>query len=195
VALPAPTERQKSQLYMQRYVPHLPAAGEIVLFDRSWYNRAGVEHVMSFCTQEEYERFLRIVPLFEREVVEEGVVLVKYFFDVSREEQERRFLARIEDPMRHWKLSPMDVESWRRWWDYTTAYARMLEATDTPFAPWYRVPADDKRRARLNCISHLLNTIPYEELPFTPPKAGKRRPRKPGTPKTLVFGHEIPQIY
>jgi len=195
VALPAPSDRQKTQLYAQRYLPHFPAAGEVILFDRSWYNRAGVERVMGFCTDEEYERFLRVVPMFEKQVVEDGILLIKYFFDVSQEEQERRFLARAEDPMRHWKLSPMDVESWRRWWDYTAAYERMLEATDTPHAPWYRVPANDKRRARLNCISHLLSMIPYEKLPFTPPEAGKRRRRKPGTPETLTFKHEIPQVY
>ena len=195
VALPAPSDREKTQLYIQRYLHHFPAAGEIILFDRSWYNRAGVEHVMGFCTPDEYERFLRVCPLAEREFVEEGVILIKYFFDVSQEEQERRFLARAMDPMRHWKLSPMDVESWRRWWDYTAAYERMLEATDTEWAPWYRVQADNKRRARLNCISHLLSQIDYGPLPFTPPDKGKRKKRRPGMPTSLTFRHEVPQLY
>jgi len=194
VALPAPSDREKTQLYMQRYYAHFPAAGEIVLFDRSWYNRAGVEHVMGFCTQEEYERFLSRAPGWEQELAGQ-ITLIKYFFDVSQQEQERRFLARITDPLRHWKLSPMDVESWRRWWDYTAAYQRMLEATDTDWAPWYRIPADDKRRARLNCIAHLLSLIPYKKLPFTPPKAAKRRERRPGTPKQLSFRREVPQVY
>ena len=195
VALPAPSDRQKTQLYVQRYIPHFPAAGEVVLFDRSWYNRAGVERVMGFCTDQEYERFMRVCPGFEREIIDEGITLIKYFFDVSQEEQERRFIARATDPMRQWKLSPMDVESWRRWWDYTAAYDRMLEATDTEWAPWYRVQADDKRRARLNCIAHLLNHIDYEELPFTPPEVGKRQKRRPGTPTSLTFKHEVPQSY
>jgi polyphosphate kinase 2 len=195
VALPAPSNREKTQLYIQRYMAHFPAAGEIMLFDRSWYNRAGVERVMGFCTDQEYERFLRVCPAVEREIIDEGIILIKYFFDVSQAEQERRFLARITDPMRHWKLSPMDVESWRRWWEYTAAYQRMLEATDTEWAPWYRVQADDKRRARLNCIAHLLSHINYEPLPFTPPEAGKRKKRRPGTPESLTFHHEVPQIY
>ena len=128
-------------------------------------------------------------------MVEEGIILLKYFFDVSQDEQERRFAARITDPMRHWKLSPMDVESWRRWWDYTAAYARMIEATDTEWAPWHRVQADDKRRARLNCIAHLLSRVPYEKVPFEPPKAGKRHKRRPGTPETVDFRHEVPAVY
>jgi polyphosphate kinase 2 len=195
VALPAPTEREKTQVYIQRYLSHFPAAGEIILFDRSWYNRAGVERVMGFCTDDEYERFFRSCPQWEREFVDAGIILIKYFFDVSREEQERRFLKRITDPMRHWKLSPMDVESWRRWWDYTKAYDRMIEATDTDWAPWYRVQADDKRRARLNCIAHLLSHIPYKEIPFEPPRAGKRKKRPPGVAEELTFRHEVPQIY
>jgi polyphosphate kinase 2 len=195
VALPVPSDRQKSQMYLQRYIPHFPAAGEIVLFDRSWYNRAGVERVMGFCTDEQYERFLRLAPAFERELAIEGIILVKYFFDVSQEEQERRFQARITDPLRHWKLSPMDVESWQRWWDYTTAYERMIDATDTPEAPWYRIAADDKRRARLNCIAHLLSRIPYEELPFEAPAAGERNKRRPGVPEVVSFRHEVPRVY
>jgi len=195
VALPVPSDREKSQIYVQRYLSHFPAAGEIVLFDRSWYNRSGVERIMGFCTDEEYERFLRTCPEFEREIIDEGLILIKYFFDVSQEEQERRFLVRATDPMRHWKLSPMDVESWRRWWDYTAAYQRMLEATDTDFAPWYRVQADNKRRARLDCIAHLLSQIDYRPLPFTPPKLEKRKKRRPGTPASLTFAHDVPQIY
>ena len=150
VALPAPSDREKSQLYSQRYIAQFPAAGEIILFDRSWYNRAGVEHVMGFCTDDEYEHFLKLAPAFEREIVNNGIILLKYFLDVSQDEQRRRFAARIEDPLKHWKLSPMDVESVRRWWDYTEAYQRMIQMTHSTAAPWYIVPADDKRRARLN---------------------------------------------
>lgn len=197
VALPAPSDRQKTQLYVQRYIEHFPAAGEIILFDRSWYNRAGVEHVMGFCSQMEYERFLRTCPLFEKELIDGGIQLIKYFFDVSQEEQERRFLQRATDPMRHWKLSPMDLESWRRWWDYTAAYQRMVNATDTDHSPWYRVPADDKRRARLNCISHLLSVIPYKPMDWKPPEVRglKRKKRKPGTPDQPKFEHEVPAVY
>ena len=195
VALPAPSDRRKTQWYPQRYIEHFPAAGEIVLFDRSWYNRAGVERVMGFCSDDEYERFLTVVPSFERDVIESGIQIIKYFFDVSQEEQERRFVARATDPMRHWKLSPMDVESWRRWWDYTAAYERMLEATDTDHSPWYRVQANDKRRARLNCISHLLSLIPYEPMDWKAPERGERRKRKRGTPEQLAFKHEVPQVY
>jgi polyphosphate kinase 2 len=195
VALPKPSDREKTQFYLQRYVAHFPAAGEVAIFDRSWYNRAGVERVMGFCTDDQYERFLRVCPAFEREFVDGGIHVIKYFFDVSQEEQERRFKARIADPMRHWKLSPMDVESWRRWWDYTTAYDRMIEATDTEWAPWYRVPANSKRSARLNCISHLLSCIPYKEVPFEPPTPAQRKKRKTGVPEHLAFRHEIPQVY
>jgi len=195
VALPAPSDREKTQLYGQRYFAHFPAAGEVIIFDRSWYNRTGVEHVMGFCTEKQYERFLRTTPLWEREFVDQGIILIKYFFDVSQQEQERRFIARATDPLRHWKLSPMDVESWRRWWDYTAAFARMLDATDTQWAPWYRVQANDKKRARLNCIAHLLSVIPYKKLPYTPPKAGKRHKPKPGTPKHLTFKHPVPEVY
>ena len=195
VALPAPSDREKSQIYIQRYITHFPAAGEIVLFDRSWYNRAGVERVMGFCTNAEYERFLASCPEWEHYMVESGIILIKYFFDVTREEQERRFKARATDPMKHWKLSPMDLESWSRWWDYTTAYTRMIDATDTSHAPWYRVPADNKRSARLNCISHLLSMIPYEVLPYEAPKPPKRKRRRPGTPEVVNFEHQVPQIY
>ena len=164
VALPAPSDREKSQLYIQRYMAHFPAAGEIILFDRSWYNRAGVERVMGFCTDDQYEHFLKLAPAVERELVNNGIILLKYFLDVGQDEQRRRFEARIEDPVKHWKLSPMDVESVRRWWDYTQAYQAMIAATDSPAAPWYIVPADDKRRARLNLIRHLLDQIPYRKV-------------------------------
>jgi len=168
VALPKPSDRERSQLYIQRYIAHFPAAGEIVLFDRSWYNRAGVERVMGFCSDEEYRNFLRLAPAVEREVISNGIFLLKYFLDVSQDEQRRRFEARVTDPVKHWKLSPMDVESVRRWWDYTKAYQAMLEATDSEIAPWYVVPADDKRSARLNLISHLLSQIPYQDVEHPP---------------------------
>jgi polyphosphate kinase 2 len=165
VALGIPTERETTQWYFQRYVQHLPAAGEMVLFDRSWYNRALVEHVMGFCTQEEYREFLRSCPEFERMLIRSGVILIKYWFSVSDDEQERRFQARIEDPTKRWKLSEMDLEARARWVEYSRAKDDMFASTDIKQAPWYVVPADDKKRARLNCISHLLSMIPYEELP------------------------------
>ena len=164
VALPAPTERERSQIYIQRYMEHFPSGGEIVIFDRSWYNRAGVERVMGFSTDEEYERFLHVCPAWETDVINSGISLIKYWFEVSKEEQSRRFLKRINDPRKIWKLSPMDLESHRRWYDYSRARDAMFAATDTEISPWYVVQADDKRRARLNCISHLLNLIPYKEV-------------------------------
>jgi polyphosphate kinase 2 len=176
VALPAPTEREKSQMYVQRYISHLPAAGEVVIFDRSWYNRAGVERVMGFCSDEDTTRFLEMCPTWERAMVQNGIILIKYWFEVSQKEQTRRFLGRISDGRKIWKLSPMDLESHKRWFDYSRARDEMLLATDTPFAPWYIVNADDKKRARLNCLSHLLSLIPYEETkrePVTLPKRQK----------------------
>jgi len=164
VALGTPTEREKTQWYFQRYVPHLPAAGEMVLFDRSWYNRAGVERVMGFCTNDEYWDFLRACPNFERMLIRSGILLIKYWFSVGEEEQERRFQARLKDPTKQWKLSPMDIESRKKWMDYSKAKDEMFSYTDTKIAPWYVVEADDKKRARLNCISHLLNIIPYKEV-------------------------------
>jgi len=164
IALPAPSDREKSQMYMQRYMQHFPAAGEIVIFDRSWYNRAGVEYVMGFCTEEQHRRFLELCPIMEKFVVSSGIMLFKYWMEVSSEEQERRFKARIEDPVRQWKLSPMDLPSRSRWYDYSRARDMMLEATDTEIAPWHVVRSDDKKRARLNCISHLLRQIPYEKV-------------------------------
>ena len=176
VALPTPTERQKTQWYFQRYVEQLPAAGEIVLFDRSWYNRAGVEKVMGFCTPEEYRRFLRQAPIFERMLIEDGIYLRKYWFSVSNHEQEKRFASRLNDPMRQWKLSPMDFESITRWEDYSRAKDEMMVHTDTDESPWFDVEADDKRKARINMIHHLLSTIPFEPVtraPLTLPKRPK----------------------
>jgi polyphosphate kinase 2 len=164
VALPAPSDREKSQLYMQRYVSQFPAGGEIVIFDRSWYNRAGVEHVMGFCTEKEHDRFLELCPMFEKYIVEGGIRLIKFWLEVSNEEQERRFQARIEDPLRQWKLSPVDLPSRERWFDYSRARDQMLDATDTKNSPWYIARSDDKKRLRLNCISHLLSLIPYKKV-------------------------------
>jgi polyphosphate kinase len=182
-ALPAPTERERSQWYFQRYAEHLPAAGEIVLFDRSWYNRAGVERVMGFCTEAEYQRFLHQCPIFERLLVEDGIMLRKYWFSVSDGEQERRFRSRLEDPMRRWKLSGMDLESITRWEEYSRAKDEMFARTDLPETPWFDVDSDDKRRARINMIAHLLSTVPYYEvqrpplqLPPRPASGGYRRP-------------------
>jgi len=174
VALPAPSDREKTQMYMQRYIQHFPAAGEIVIFDRSWYNRAGVEYVMGFCTEQEHRRFLELCPVVERWTAEGGIRLIKFWLEVSNKEQERRFLARIEDPLRQWKLSPMDLPSRSRWYGYSRARDMMFEATDTDAAPWYIVRSDDKKRARLNCISHFLSLIPYEPVPKEKVKLPKR---------------------
>jgi polyphosphate kinase len=174
VALGVPTEKEKTQWYFQRYAQHLPAAGEIVIFDRSWYNRAGVEHVMGFCTEAEYEEFLRSCPEFERMLLRSGIIVVKYWFSVSDDEQERRFSDRIKNPTKHWKISPMDLESRKRWVEYSMAKDKMFAYTDTKDCPWHVVEADDKRRARLNCISHFLSLIPYEEIPYKPIKLPKR---------------------
>ena len=175
VALPAPSDREKSQMYIQRYMQHFPAKGEVAVFDRSWYNRAGVEHVMGFCTDEQYERFLKLCPITEKYIVDSGIVLIKYWMEVGKKEQKRRFEARINDPVRQWKLSPMDLESFRRWYQYSRARDRMLEATDTKHAPWYIVRSDEKRRARLNCISHLLSLIPYRKVPKEKVKLPQRK--------------------
>jgi polyphosphate kinase 2 len=194
-ALPSPTEREKTQWYFQRYVAHLPAAGEIVLFDRSWYNRAGVERVMGFCTEDEYREFLRSCPEFERMLIRSGITLIKYWFSVSDEEQERRFLARIDDPTKRWKLSPMDLASRSKWVEYSKAKDEMFNYTDIKQAPWYVVEADDKRRARLNCISHLLNMIPYRDLTPEPIELPERQSdigyeRPPISDQTFV-----PEVY
>jgi len=193
-ALPAPTERERTQWYFQRYVDHLPAGGEIVLFDRSWYNRAGVEHVMGFCTKEEYSRFLHQCPIFERLLVEEGILLRKYWFSVSDSEQEHRFRSRLEDPMRRWKLSPMDLESITRWEDYSRAKDEMFVHTDIPEAPWYVVDSADKRRARINMIAHLLGTFAYHDvqrrpLELPPRPAPQGYVRAPRESQTFVPDH------
>jgi polyphosphate kinase 2 len=175
VALPAPSEREQTQFYAQRYLAQFPAGGEICLFDRSWYNRAGVERVMGFCSEEQYERFLEVIPKVEAGMIEGGVRIIKYWFEVSQEEQTRRFEERIHDPRKIWKLSPMDLESHRRWYDYSRARDAMFAATDTEACPWHVIKADDKRRARLNCISHLLSQIPYAEVPRPKVKLPKRQ--------------------
>jgi polyphosphate kinase 2 len=164
IALPAPSDRQKSQMFMQRYVQYFPAGGEIIIFDRSWYNRAGVEYVMGFCSEADHDRFLNLCPQFEKYVVDAGIILIKVWLEVGKDEQERRFTARIDDPMRQWKLSPMDLESFRRWYAYSKARDMMLKATDSKHAPWHIVRSDDKKRARLNCISHILKSIPYKKV-------------------------------
>jgi polyphosphate kinase 2 len=174
VALPAPSDREKTQLFMQRYMQHFPAAGEIVIFDRSWYNRAGVEYVMGFCTAAQHKRFLLLCPQMEKYVVEGGIILIKLWLEAGMDEQERRFMARIDDPMRQWKLSPMDLESYRRWYDYSRARDLMFKATSSKHAPWYVVRSHDKRRARLNCIAHLLKLIPYKPVKKEKVKLPKR---------------------
>ncbi len=195
VALPAPTEREKTQWYFQRYVTHLPAAGEIVLFDRSWYNRAGVERVMNFCTEDEYREFLRSCPEFERMLIRSGITLVKYWFSVSDEEQERRFQARIDDPTKRWKLSPMDLQSRARWVEYSQAKDEMFKYTDIKQAPWYVVNSDDKMRARLNCISHLLSIISFEDLTPEPIKLPPRQDRSSYVRPPITDQTFVPEIY
>ena len=175
VALPSPTEREKSQMFLQRYIPHLPAAGEMVIFDRSWYNRAGVERVMGFCSENEAARFLKMAPAVEKAFVDSGIVLLKYWLEVSQSEQKRRFESRVNDGRKIWKLSPMDLKSFEMWYDYSRARDEMFQSTDTPWAPWYFVQSDDKRRMRLNLITHLLGQIPYETLPRQKPDLPKRQ--------------------
>jgi polyphosphate kinase 2 len=195
VALPAPTEREKSQLYLQRYLRHFPAGGEVVIFDRSWYNRAGVERVMGFCSEREVKRFLVLCPLWERVAVESGIILIKFWFEVSQDEQTRRFKSRISDGRKLWKLSPMDLESHRRWYDFSRARDDMLMMTDTPMAPWYIVDGDDKRRARLNCIAHLLSLIPYKEIKREKIKLPERQKAKGYVePRNRSYKH-VPKIY
>ena len=194
IALPAPTEREKSQMYAQRYIPHLPAAGEIIIFDRSWYNRAGVERVMGFCTEPQAKRFLEMVPAFEKVIVDDGIILLKYWLEVSPEEQTRRLEARIDDGRKTWKLSDMDLKSYSRWYDYSRARDEMFLATDTAWAPWYVVPSDNKRRARLNALSHILSKIPHEELPH--PKVKLPARQKSGDYKNLDYPFRtIPEIF
>lgn len=195
VALGTPSDIEKTQWYFQRYVPHLPAAGEIVLFDRSWYNRAGVEKVMGFCTEAEYDEFMQSCPEFERMLVRSGIVLIKYWFSVSDEEQEKRFLSRSKDPARRWKLSPMDLESRNRWLEYSKAKDNMFAHTNIPEAPWFTIEADDKKRSRLNCINHLLTKIPYEDI-TPPPLELPPRPREEDyirAPRNEQFF--VPQVY
>lgn len=194
VALPAPTEREKSQMYIQRYIPHLPAAGEVVLFDRSWYNRAGVERVMGFATEAEIETFLRYVPFVERTIIASGVILIKYWLEVSMENQTARFAERMHDGRKIWKLSPMDLESHRRWFDYSRARDAMFAATDRAESPWYVIDANDQRRARLNCVAHLLSLVPYEELPHEEITLPKRQPRRDYVEPEYPY-HYVPARY
>jgi polyphosphate kinase 2 len=195
-ALPAPSDREKSQMYMQRYMLHFPAAGEIVIFDRSWYNRAGVEYVMGFCTKEQHRLFLERCPLMEKYIVDGGTILIKYWMEVGQEEQERRFEARIKDPLRQWKLSPMDTESFRRWYEYSRARDLMLKATDVKHAPWFIVRTDSKRKARLNCISHFLSMIPYKKAPREKVKLPSRKTEDRYDDQTPLKGRQfIPEKY
>jgi len=196
VALPKPTDREKSQMYVQRYITHFPAGGEIVLFDRSWYNRAGVEKVMGFCTDKQYRDFLEGAPGFERTIIEGGITLIKYWFDVGMEEQEKRFKDRVKDPRKVWKLSPMDLASYDRWFDYSKARDAMFEATDTEISPWNIVRADNKKRARLNCITHLLAQFPYEEVPLAKVRFGKRKTGGAYDDEASIAGRRfVPQIF
>jgi len=194
VALPKPTEREKTEIYFQRYMAHFPAAGEVIIFDRSWYNRAGVEHVMGFCTDKQYEEFLKNTPAIEQLIIEQGIILIKYWLEVSEEEQDRRFKARIGDGRKVWKLSPMDIESHRHWYDYSRARDAMFDATDTVASPWYVVDANVKRRARLNCIAHLLSLIPYKDFSQEEIKLGKPHHRNGYKPPERAY-HMVPEIY
>ena len=191
IALPAPSDREKTQMYMQRYIPHFPAAGEIVIFDRSWYNRAGVERVMGYCTEEQYRQFLKLCPTVEKYMVDSGITLIKYWLEVGKKEQQRRFEARVKDPLRQWKLSPMDLESFRRWYEYSRARDKMLEATDSKHAPWNLVRSDDKRKARLNCISHFLSMIPYKKVPRERVKLPKRSDKHSYDDQKSIKGHKF----
>jgi polyphosphate kinase 2 len=196
VALPAPSDREKSQMYIQRYIQHFPAAGEIVIFDRSWYNRAGVEYVMGFCTPEQHKAFLELCPTVEQYIVDGGIILIKYWMEVGKKEQQRRFDARISDPVRQWKLSPMDLESYRRWYEYSRARDLMFKATDTKHAPWYIVRSDDKKRARLNCITHLLSVIPYGKAPREKVKLPKRKDKGSYDDQAPLRGrHFVPEKF
>jgi polyphosphate kinase 2 len=196
VALPAPSDREKSQMYMQRYMQHFPAAGEIVIFDRSWYNRAGVEYVMGFCTKEQHQNFLDRCPLAEHYIVDGGIILIKYWLEVGMKEQERRFQTRIQDPLRQWKLSPMDVGSFRRWYEYSRARDLMLNATDSKHAPWYVIRSDDKKKARLNCITHLLSSIPYKKVPQEKTKLPSRKMSDRYDDQSPMKGRRyIPEVY
>jgi len=195
-ALPAPSDREKSQMYIQRYIQHFPSAGEVVIFDRSWYNRGGVEYVMGFCTKEQYKSFMENCPKFEGYVAKAGIILIKFWLEVGQEEQHRRFEARIEDALRQWKLSPMDIESYARWYSYSKARDMMLEATDTDESPWHIVPSDDKRRARLNCISQLLSLIPYKTVHHDKVKLPKRKTKDEYDDQASLLGRRfVPERY
>lgn len=196
VALPAPSDREKSQIYLQRYISYFPAAGEIVIFDRSWYNRAGVERVMGFCREEQYERFLKNCPLFEKNMIENGLILIKFWLEVGNDEQERRFLARIDDPLRQWKLSNMDLPSREKWYEYSRARDAMLKATDTKWAPWHIVRSDDKKRARLNTIAHLLKLIPHKKIDHPKVKLPKRSKKHAYDDEASIARRRfVPEIY
>lgn len=196
VALPAPSDREKTQMYLQRYMAHFPAAGEVVIFDRSWYNRAGVEYVMGFCSKEQHRRFLELCPEVEHYIIDGGIILIKYWLEVSNAEQKRRFEARITDPLRQWKLSPMDLPSRERWYEYSKARDAMLEATDTKHAPWYILRSDDKKQARLNCIAHLLSLIPYKKAPREDVKLPKRSNKGQYDDQATLEGRKfVPQKY
>jgi len=196
VALPAPSDREKSQMYVQRYMQHFPAAGEIVIFDRSWYNRAGVEYVMGFCTKEQHRHFLDICPTFEKQMIASGIVLIKYWLEVGQKEQARRFEARVKDPLRQWKLSPMDVECWKRWYDYSLARDMMFEATDTREAPWYLIRSNNKKSARLNCITHFLSQIPYKKVAHERITLGSRSNKRSYDDQATLKGlNFIPEVY
>jgi polyphosphate kinase 2 len=196
IALPAPSDRQKSQMFIQRYMEFFPAAGEIVIFDRSWYNRAGVEYVMGFCSEAEHERFLSLCPEVEKYITDGGIILIKYWLEAGMEEQEKRFMARIDDPLRQWKLSPMDIESYRRWYDYSRARDMMFKATNSKHAPWHVVRSEDKRRARLNCISHLLKMIPYKRIRQEKVKLPKRSDKGSYNDQAMLRKMtRIPELY
>lgn len=196
VALPAPSDRERTQMYMQRYIETFPAAGEIVIYDRSWYNRAGVEYVMGFCSKEQHRRFLELCPSIEKYIVDGGTILIKYWLEVGQKEQERRFESRIKDPLRHWKLSPMDLESYRRWYEYSRARDLMMKATDTKHAPWYIVRSDNKKTARLNCIAHFLSLIPYRKTPREKVTLPPRKTRDEYDDKApLKSRHFVPEAY
>jgi polyphosphate kinase len=191
VALPAPSDREKTQMFLQRYMQHFPSGGEVVIFDRSWYNRAGVEYVMGFCSPEDHKRFLSLCPQMEQYTIDAGIILIKIWLEVGMQEQERRFQARVNDPMRQWKLSPMDVESYNRWYDYSKARDLMLKATDSKRAPWYIVRTDDKRRGRLNCIAHILSRFPYKKIPHGKVKLPKRTDKNKYDDQTSLKGRRF----
>ena len=194
-ALPAPSDREKTQMFFQRYMAHFPAAGEIVIFDRSWYNRAGVDRVMGFASAEKVEGFLKLAAAVEKPIVDSGILLVKYFLDVDLDEQDRRFRERMDNPMKQWKLSPMDVESYRKWWEYSHAYDEMISRSDSAWAPWWVVPSNDKKRARINCITHLLSQIPYERIPYDKPKLGKRAEKPEDYRESGLARNTVPDVF